>query len=30
MSTHSYSRISEEYAMFVKRYGLEWRADGNH
>ena len=20
----------EEYAMFVKRYGLEWRAEGNH
>ncbi len=28
--THRKRAYSEEYAMFVKRYGLEWRAEGNH
>lgn len=27
---HRRRTYSEEYAMFVKRYGLEWRAEGNH
>ena len=27
---HRKRTYSEEYAMFVKRYGLEWRAEGNH
>ena len=27
---HRKRTYSEEYAEFVKRYGLEWRGDGNH
>ena len=27
---HRKRTYSEEYEMFVKRYGLEWRAEGNH
>ncbi len=30
MSTHSYSQsYAEEYELFVKRYGLEWRDEEN-
>ena len=27
---HRKRTYSDEYARFVKRYGLEWRAEGNH
>ena len=27
---HRKRTYSQEYAMFLKRYGLEWRAEGNH
>lgn len=27
---HRRRTYSQEYAMFVKKYGLEWRVDGNH
>ena len=27
---HRKRTYSQEYATFVKRYGLEWRAEGNH
>jgi len=27
---HCKRTYSEEYAMFVKRYGLEWRSEENH
>jgi hypothetical protein len=35
MSTHSYFNhrkrtYAEEFELFVKRYGLEWRSEKNH